>query len=178
MLNETPSNDQKAKRKYTPLGCFGWILVFIGALILASRYWYSIWDWALLFAGVYFIVDSFSEEDRQQFFPGVILVITAGAMVLRKIGLVDFSDWQFWPILFGSIGVGFITLWITALSRIWALIVGGIILLAAGAGFGASSFWIYQRHLRHLVDFLPIALVIAGMFLLFRFWRNRSDRPN
>jgi len=172
LQNETAPTNPKAKRKFTPLGCLGWTLVLIGALIIASRYWFSIWDWTLFFVGVYFIYDSFNDEDRQQFFPGVILLITAGAMVLRKIGLIDFPDWRFWPILFGSIGVGFLTLWITALSRVWALVIGGIFLLVAGTGFGVSSFWIYQRHLRNFVDLLPIGLIIAGMIILYRFWRR------
>ena len=156
----------KHRRGLVPFGCLGWALFLIGFAYIIRHSWMHIWDWALLGLGVGFYVKGIIGSDRQYLFPGTILVVTMGAFALRSLGWIDFNLWKFWPILFTSIGLGFVTLWVVRDSRSWVLIPGGIMLFVGGAGFGERSFWRYQYWLRDIVDLWPLILILFGIFLI------------
>jgi len=162
------------QRPSSALGCFGWTLILAGCLLLTfGHLWSTLWDWMLLLLGLYFLYSGTKYCEHQQYFPGIMLIVVAGALVTRKLGWLHFPDWQFWSMLFLGLGLGFVSLWVTHSAGRWSLLPGGIFLIAAGMGFGCRSFWWYQRLLRSLCDLWPSVLIAIGALLLFKYWLRR-----
>jgi len=144
--------------------------------ILAKHYWMSIWEWGLFLFGVIFYYWAISGKDKQYYFPGTMLIVTVGALILRKYGLFNFPLWQFWPILFLSIGFGFLILWGVRETKVWAIIPGSIFVFIGSAGLTHHSWWRYQLWLREIYDLWPLILIFTGILLVIRYWRNSMEK--
>lgn len=111
-------------------------------------------------------------------FPGTILLIFGSVLLMYKYELIIIQLWQFWPILFGSMGFAFILMWLIDSNGSWVFIPGGILLFTAGGGFGAKSFFSYQRWLREAANhwYLLLAVVIIATAVIY--WRRNSEQKS
>lgn len=158
------------------LGCLGWAILLLGLALIFGRYWEYTWRWMLVLFGFVFYYFALKGGDRGSLFPGTILVVSGAALIGHDYGWISFPVWRVWPIFFGSIGFGFLMVYIARHVGNWALIVGGLLLFITGAGFAIESWWSYQRWLRGVVDLWPVFLIIAGLVLVIGYWHSQADK--
>ncbi len=169
---------QSEKSPHRGIGCFGWMLVWIGLILLFKNYWFLVWEYVLFSVGLILFYFALSSSDKQHLFPGAILIIVSGSLILRGIGWIHFPLWNIWPILFISAGVSFLLLWIAREAGVWVFIPGGLLLFIGSYGLTENSWWIYQRWLRNIFDLWPGILIILGVFLILRYWRKSRSQDS
>ena len=176
MIEQSPP-EKPGKSKRSPIGCLGWILLCLGLILFLQSYWFMYWDIILLSLGVLFYFLSFFRRDYQYLFPGTTLIICSSSLILRDLGYISFPDWHFWPILFSSIGMGLLMLWLFKESRSWILFPAGFLLVCGSVGLFGDSWWDYQRWLNRVFNLWPMLLIIFGVLLLFLgYLRLRSEK--
>ncbi|MFC2150003.1 LiaI-LiaF-like domain-containing protein [Calditrichota bacterium] len=156
----------------------GIALVIVGLALMFERYVDFSWEWGLFLLGLAIVGMGLKpDSDRGFLFPGIILLITGGAMLVRAQGWLDFQIWKIWAILFVSIGAGLLALYPSGYSRKWVFLPGGFFLLIGSAGIGNKSWYRYQHWLRDVVDLWPFLLIGAGLIVLVG-WRHGKRVAN
>lgn len=155
----------------------GWMLIWMGVFLLAQQKWHLAWGWGICFAGLLFYIAAVRPGgDIGWLFPGTILFCLGAAFVLLQEDWLKFEYWRLWSVLFGALGLGFVISFLSHYSGRWALVPGGVLLFAFGAGLADISWWRYQRVLRQVFDLWPLLVILAGSLLLIDYLKMRSKR--
>jgi len=150
-------------------------LLLIGLSLLIYFYGWETWAWWLFVLGIFFYIGGLRRSGNLELlFPGTILLLFSGAMLFRQYAIVTFPLWWIWPLLFGSMGFGFLLMWLVHHSGSWVFFPGGLLIFMSAGGFGASSFQRYQIWLRKLFNHWRILLALLVVFMIVYLWRSRS----
>jgi hypothetical protein len=157
----------------------GWFFTLVGVFVfLFFLDWFS-WQWWFIIAAFLFYLSGLQRNGNlEMLFPGTILLILGSVLLLRKYDLMVLPLWQYWSILFGSMGFAFILMWLIRSNRSWVFIPGGILLITAGGGFGAKSFFSYQRWLREIANHWYLLLTIIIIATAVIYWRRHSEQKS
>ena len=165
-------NSPKQKNNY---GCFGWVLVWIGIILLLRENWGLAWAALAISIGFIYLVRSIRDKGQEgAILPAVILLISGGAILSQLMGWTEFPMWRLWPLFLGATGLGFVLLWAFRAGGWGSLVIGGFLLFAFGYGFATPSWYRYLRAVRNLFDYWPLILVIVGLMLLVGFRSKRN----
>lgn len=153
-----------------------WRLFLISVLFLLIAVFGSKgWGWALSVLGIYFYISGLSKNGNPELlFPGTILLVFGGALLLKQFEIVDFPLWRFWLMLFGGMGLGFVLMWTVNHNGIWVFAPGGLLLFISGGGFAARNFFRYQIWLRGLFDYWFVFILLAVLLIVIS---NRRKHP-
>ncbi|RJP78629.1 MAG: hypothetical protein C4524_06350 [Candidatus Zixiibacteriota bacterium] len=115
-------------------------------------------------------------RDRSTLFPGVFLVLAGLAWMLHRVGIIEVSGWQFWPLLVVILGISFVVLSAIDPDRRGTLAAGAI-LIATGL-----TFLYFRRFWDEIVFWglrlWPLLLVGLGLYLIIKtVRRSRPRRP-
>ncbi|MBM3329957.1 MAG: hypothetical protein FJY67_10905 [Calditrichaeota bacterium] len=158
-------------------GCFGWILLWLGALILLERNWIGVWGWFTSGAGVYFIFASVRSHSRFLFVPGVTFLTVGVAFVLKQQNYLQFPEWRTVPIILLGLGMGLALRPVLKNGPLWTWIPAGIFMTMSGAGLASNTWYGWQRWLRNSIAWWPLLLAILVGILLAVYLRRRQEWP-
>jgi len=175
-MNETPSTEPPCHDNRRTLAI---ILLCVGLFALVQRYFGPDWNQLLLVGiGAAFIVASLVSRTWGLLVPGCI-IIGVGAGVLAR-HAVEFGRAGRAGVFLICMGSGFFL--ITILSAIgfrkralWAMIPGSVLVLVGAAQLLDPD---YRAYFRFLNDIWPIALILAGVWLLIASSRGGRDAGN
>jgi len=157
-------------------GCLGWGLIWLGLLMLFERQWNVGWSGLLILAGVYYLLAAVRDNRRWAVIPAALFIIVGITVFLWQVGVIEFPLWRIWPLVFGLMGIALLFIWILADTGKWIFLPAGLLFIAAGAGFGLSNWYAWQRLLRRIVNQWYVLLIAAGIILLISHWQARAER--
>jgi hypothetical protein len=170
---ETRPGQIKSSRN---LGCFGWLLIWLGVALLLRENWGLAWAGLAISIGIVYLVRAIRDPGQEgAVLPGVILLVTGATILSQLQGWTTFDVWRVWPIFFGSIGLGLTLRWALGDGSTGTLTIGGVFLIAFGYGIASPSWYRYLRDLRHFFDYWPLLIAIIGLVLLFGHWKRRNQ---
>jgi len=156
------------------IGCIGWTLMVTGLWLLLNHWFGFSWGVPMLYAAALLIIGSYKGHPVLRLLAPISL--TAAVLMLgRDYGLIAYSPWRFWPVMYGSAGVGLALLWATSAARAWILIPAGLLLLVCGFGIGSPNIMAYRYYTEQLYHLWPVGLVVAGGWLIYRIkWKKQN----
>ncbi|NQU04788.1 MAG: hypothetical protein HQ568_01745 [Calditrichaeota bacterium] len=170
---------EQISKSRAKLGRLSRVLILLGAGLLVFYFDLLQWQWWFIIIALLFYSSGLQRDGNlEMLFPGSILLILGSVLLMRKYELLIFPYWQFWPILFGSMGLAFILMWLIRSNRGWVFIPGGLLLFATGGGFGAKSFFSYQRWLRGVINHWYVLLAVTILVTAVIYWRSHSQQKS
>lgn len=157
-------------RRYSSL-IVGVLFILVGILLLLNRLhvlflsWHKLLPLALLVIGLYFFYQVILGK-KENAFLGTVFLVLAGFFALKNYHFIHFFHlYEYWPIFFVALGLGFIVLYVFKPAD-WALLIPGSILTFMGIVILLHTVNVSFVVIRFVQKFWPLVLVIIGIGLI------------
>jgi len=174
-LSQPTDRPQFIIKSTNNLGCFGWVLVWVGVALLLRENWGLAWAGLAISIGIVYLVRALRDPEQEgAVLPGVVLFVTGATVLSQLQGWTNFEMWRIWPIFLGSLGLGLVLTWALKDGGKGTLAIGGALLVAFGYGIASPSWYRYLRDIRHFLDYWPLLIAVVGLILLLGHWTKQK----